>query len=179
MAIVGGAWLIYRWEREERLVPPLRPSSALIAGAAAAVVLVGSAGWLLQRHYLENRYADSRHPNEPLQRPFADITDTPVDVLGTDESYAMFGPDLSNEVTVHNERLKLEARDPARPCEYWRRTVHPGAGYIAVANDWVYRPITREHRDEWFESDPATTVLDEDGEFSLYFHDAALDPGSC
>jgi len=179
VVLVGGAWLIFQRDREDPLVPPLRPPSSPLAVVVATVVVLGAAGWLLQRFYLDNRYVDSRHPDELLQRPFADITDSTVDVLGTDESYAMFGPDLSNHVTVHNQRLKLKARDPARPCEYWRRTIHRGAGYIVVANNWVYRPTSPEQRQAWFESDPATTVLEEQGDFSVYYHDAALDSSAC
>ncbi len=179
VAIVGGAWIMVQFDNEEHLVPRPPAGTALKAGTAAVVVVVGAAGWLLQDHYLENRYVDSRHPDEPLQRPFGDVTDSAVDVLGTSDVYAMFGPDLSNEVTVLNERLRIGSTEPVRPCEYWRRTIHQGAGYIAVANNWLYRPSSPEQRAKWFENDPSVEILHEEGEFSVYYHDAALDPTTC
>lgn len=146
---------------------------------AAVVVVVGVGGWFLQRHYLENRYLDSGLPEDQLYRPFHDIADSHVDVFGTREPYPMFGPDLSNHVTVWNDQLDPAAPQPTDRCRFWREALEPGPGYIAVGNAWLLRQITPRQRAAWFGQDPSVIPIVDTGEFSVYYHDRALDPSRC
>lgn len=69
------------------------------AGAAALVLAIG-AGYPVQRHYLENRYAEPSFTAPGLNATFAwarDVSDSRIATTST-RQYPLFGTDLSNQV---------------------------------------------------------------------------------
>jgi len=75
--------------------------SGLVAGiATVAVVLAVGIGYPVQRHYLENRYADPSFTAPGLNAAFAwarDVSDARIATTST-RQYPLFGTDLSNHV---------------------------------------------------------------------------------
>lgn len=174
IAVVGGVW---SWLRRASWRLPWRPGAAPVGLTLALMAVVG--GWFLQRHYVANRYVDTGLDEEALHRPFTALRGTAVDVLGTVETYVMFGPDLSNRVTVWNEYLEPTNPAPRDPCRFWRRVVGTEQGYVAISNGWLLRDISPAERAEWFEHDSAVTTVVDTGDMTVYFHDRRLDPRDC
>jgi hypothetical protein len=71
-----------------------------VAGGAAALVLAVAVGYPVQRHYLENRYADPSFTAPGLNAAFAwarDVSDARIATTST-RQYPLYGTDLSNRV---------------------------------------------------------------------------------
>ena len=96
-------------------------------GAAIGVVVVG--GWFAQDAYLRHRYVDAGLPTDALNEHFRSVRDASVAVFGTDDTFPMFGLDLSNDVR--------RGDDPpfelgAEPCRTWREQLD-GDDYVVIA----------------------------------------------
>ncbi len=175
--VLAGAWW---WSPERRRLTWMTlPPRLLTSAVAAAVVVSVIGGWFLQRHYLENRYLDSGLEEDVIHRPFGRVSDSHVDVVGEDLSYAMFGSDLSNDVTLWNDQLDGLTTEPVDACRFWRAALEPGPGYIAVGTSWLRREITPEERAQWFGRDPAVIPIINDGAVGVYYHDRPLSPSLC
>lgn len=128
---------------------------------------------------MSHRYADGSHPESRLHEPLLTVTGARVDVIGTDETYPFFGPDLSNTVDSFNAAVSIDTPPPDAPCRYWRRTLSAEPAYLAVMNGWLYRAISPEDRERWFASDSAMRTIDDGDGFSVYRHERPLDPAEC
>lgn len=170
VAVVSGFAVLVRRARSRR--------SRLAVGAAACVTCL-LAGWPVQIHYLERRYAEAGLPDDPLNGFFRTVSGAHVDVLGTPETYPMFGADLTNVVRNHSDRLLLDQPWPEDVCRYWRRELQ-GADLVALSSfGFAMHHLSPEDRHLIFETDPAVSVRFNDGARTVYEIDGALDPSRC
>ena len=95
--------------------------------AIAALVVVGA--WFAQDAYLENRYVDAGLPTDALNEHFRSVRDSDVAVFGTDDTFPMFGLDLSNDVRRGDD--PPFALGP-EPCRTWREQLD-GYDEVVVA----------------------------------------------
>jgi hypothetical protein len=107
----------------------------VIAAAAAAVVLLVAIGYPLQRHYLENRYANAGKPEEQIPgmalnsayRWARSITDARIGLVGTTAGFAgygFYGTDLSNHVEYLGEEGPHGAFNALQTCAAFRRAMN-------------------------------------------------------
>lgn len=146
-------------------VPSVR---ATLAVASAALVVTG--GWFVQRQFFDHRYVDTGLGKDLLDEHFRDVRGARVAVVGTDDTYPLFGADLSNDVR--------RADEPAfdfSSCAAWRERLS-SFDYVAVATVtfgfYVLPPP------EVFATD-AFTFVEGEGATSVYRVDGPLDPSTC
>ena len=99
-----------------------RRRSALGAGAARASLVV-ALGYPVQRHYLENRYADPTFTTPGLNAAFAwarDVSDARIATTST-RQYPLFGTDLSNHVQFIGDEHPHGGFDAPTTCRAWRQ----------------------------------------------------------
>jgi hypothetical protein len=111
-----------------------------LAGATAALVLVVAIGYPIQRHYLENRYADPSFTTPGLTAAFAwsrDVTGSRIATTST-RQYPLFGTDLSNQVQfIGKEQPHGGFKAPAT-CRAWRKQLNAGDyGYVVASRDRI------------------------------------------
>ena len=165
--------------------PRLLPRSALGAGLAAMLAVGVGAGYLVQRHYLDERYRD-----DPLA--FAlDLTDTRIAVVGFVRTYPLFGNELSNRVEQVARRGPHGAFLPIRSCRAWRAALAAGNYRYAVTSPPLlpYSPEgvifgaafdpKRSPEAAWTRTDPAATPVVRDGRITVFRLDGAPDPSAC
>jgi hypothetical protein len=108
--------------------------------ALAALLLAVGIGYPVQRHYLENRYADPSFTAPGLNAAFAwsrDISDARIATTST-RQYPLFGTDLSN----HVQYLGLEQPDggfkaPAN-CQQYLQLLEEGSyDYVVATGDRI------------------------------------------
>jgi hypothetical protein len=126
-----------------------------------AALLVG-AGYPVQRHYLENRYANPAFTTPGLNAAFKwaqSITDARIATTST-RQYPLYGPDLSNHVDYIGEEQPHGGFTTPTTCQAWRRLLNAGNyDYAITTRDRIepgkppYPPTSR-----WTES-PSTTVV--------------------
>jgi hypothetical protein len=162
-AAVGAAFVVGR----------CRPAIAW-AGVGCVVLLVGGGGWLAQDTYLRNRYVDVGLENDSLNELFRDVRDARVGVFGTDDTYPMFGLDLSNDVRRGDDPPFEVGLDV---CRTWRERL-AGYDYVALAGSpdaFGFYPMPPP---EVFD-DPAASVVLADEANSVYRIDGTLDVEAC
>jgi hypothetical protein len=159
------------------------PGRRLLAaiGLGLVVVAVGL-GYPVQRHYLDNRYADPGFTAPGLNAAFAwsrTISGARIATTST-RQYPLFGTDLSNRVQfVGLERPHGGFVAPSS-CRAWRRAVNAGDyDYVVASRDRLeggrppYPPTAR-----WTEGPQATVVLRK--EPTIVFRlSGPLDPSAC
>jgi hypothetical protein len=101
---------------------PVGARRGLVAGiASAAFLLAVAVGYPVQRHYLENRYADPSFTAPGLNAAFAwarDVSNARIATTST-RQYPLFGTDLSNQVQyLGTERPHGGFESPATCREY-------------------------------------------------------------
>ncbi len=99
----------------------------VVVSLAPVVLVVG--GWLAQDAYLRNRYVDAGVPNDAINEYFRSVRGSRVAVFGTDDTYPMFGLDLSNDVRRGDDPPFDPGTDP---CQTWRTRLG-GSDYVAIA----------------------------------------------
>jgi hypothetical protein len=165
--------------------PRVLPRAALGAGLAAVLAVGVGAGYLVQRHYLDERYRD-----DPLA--FArDLTDTRIAVVGFVRTYPLFGDELSNRVEQVARRGPHGAFLPIRDCRGWRAALAAGNYRYAVTSPPLL-PYSaegvifgaafdpkRSPEAAWTRTDPAATPVVRDGRITVFRLDGAPDPAGC
>jgi len=153
-----------------------------VAALAGVLVLAVAIGYPVQRHYLENRYAEPTFSAPGLDAAFAwarDVSDARVATTST-RQYPLFGTDLANRVEfVGRERAHGGFEAPAT-CRQWRRELNDGEyDYVVTSRDRIeggkpsYPETTR-----WTESPQATPVLKEPPTVVFRLR-GELDPAAC
>ena len=158
-------------------------SRGWLVGAAAAFVLAAVVvGYPVQRHYLEQRYADPTFSAPGLDAAFAwasDITDARIATTST-RQYPLFGTDLSNHVQfVGSERPHGGFGAPAT-CRAWREELNKGDyDYVIATRDRLepgkppYPPQAR-----WTEGPGAKPILRKPPTV-VFQLTGKLDPSTC
>lgn len=155
-----------RWDREEvrtprppalsRLLPPLGKKGDVgrerggahrsapsrlrlpLAFAACLVALAVAAGYPVQRHYLQRRYADPGFAAPGLNAAFAwarDVSGARIATTST-RQYPLFGADLSNRVQYVGVHTPHGGFVAPSTCRAWRRLLAAGDyDYVVASRD--------------------------------------------
>jgi hypothetical protein len=134
-----------------------------LAGGALAALIAIAIGYPVQRHYLENRYANPTFAAPGLNEAFkrADgISDSRIATTST-RQYPLFGADLSNHVQYIGEERPHGGFTAPATCPQWRRLLDEGHyDYAVTTRDRIepgkppYPPTTR-----WTEGPGARPIL--------------------
>ena len=165
--------------------------SGLAAAAAAALIIV-IAGYPLQRHYLQRRYAFQPGVSS-LARTWAifrGIREARVGVIGTFGgffSYPYFGLDVSNEVRYVATRGAHGSFTTITSCPAWRRAVNTGHFRYLVTtparDPWRPRPLHLSPEARWTAGDPAAHLMyarQASGQrIAVFGIDGQLNPAGC
>jgi hypothetical protein len=141
----------------KRGTPHARPIALALLVTAIAI------GYPVQRHYLQNRYANPTFATPGLNAAFkwADgISDARIATTST-RQYPLFGTDLSNHVQYVGEEAPHGGFIAPSTCRQWRRLLNEGHyDYVVTSRDRIeqgkppYPPTTR-----WTEGLGATPIL--------------------
>jgi len=148
-----------------------RARPLVVALAVAAILL---AGWPLQRTYLRHRYVDAELALDPIYGYFADVSGARVALFGADESFPLFGRDLSNEVRRGDAwRIRLAGDD----CRGWRRHLGDRYDHIVLA-DFGFSVYVKPEL--WvIADDPSAVEVLADDAGHVFRLSAPLDPDRC
>jgi hypothetical protein len=121
---------------------------AVLALAVAAIAI----GYPIQRHYLQNRYANPAFAAPGLNAAFKwanGITDARIATTST-RQYPLYGTDLSNHVQYVGEHQAHGGFTTPTTCQQWRRLLSAGHyDYVVTSRDRIepgkppYPPTTR------------------------------------
>jgi len=137
---------------------------ARVAVVAAAVLALLLAGYPLQKHYLNNRYAYQPGVSylAPVWARFRTIHDARVGIVGTFGgffSYPLYGLDDSNRVQYIGQHGAHGSFTPITTCARWRAQLNSDhLNYIITTparDPWHPRRLQPSPEDQWTASDPA------------------------
>jgi hypothetical protein len=140
-----------------RGTPHARAVAALAIFVAAIAI-----GYPVQRHYLQNRYANPTFAAPGLNAAFkwADAISNARIATTSTRQYPLFGTDLSNHVQYIGEERSHGGFTAPSTCKQWRRLLNEGHyDYVVTSRDRVepdkppYPPTTR-----WTEGLGATPI---------------------
>ena len=136
-----------------------------LVGATVAVLLVTAIGYPVQRHYLENRYADPTFTTPGLNAAFAwsrDVSSSRIATTST-RQYPLFGTDLSNQVQFIGKEQPHGGFKAPTTCQAWREQLNAGNyDYVVASRDRIepgkpaFPPQAR-----WTEGSAAKPILKE------------------
>jgi hypothetical protein len=137
-----------------------RPALATIA--AGAVLLAVGAGWIEQRRYLDNRYADPHFAAPGLNAAFewaGDLRDQRIATTAT-RQYPLWGTELSNHVQYAGVHRPHAGFVRASSCEQWRGLLNAGDyDYVVASLDRVDRGGPSFPSEVGWTSDPNAAVV--------------------
>jgi hypothetical protein len=170
-------------------------AAALVLGAAAAlVVALVAIGYPLQRHYLENRFADDGTADEQIPgmhlnnayRWARGVEDARIGLAGTTAGFAgygFYGTDLSNRVRYLGEDGPHGAFNALPTCAAFRSAVNDAdLDYLVTApflnflhpGDPVESPEAR-----WLRGERAVRPIQRSGPVTVWKVEGDLSPGAC
>jgi hypothetical protein len=161
------------------------PRPAIGIGAAAVVAVGLAGGFLEQRHYLDDRYAN---PSGAIAEPgqdsaFAWARDVHGASIGTItiRQYPLYGTDLSNRVQYVGRRGSGDSFTRIESCPGWRHALNAaGYDYVVTGLNFPTRNgPKRPPEAAWTAGDPAAHRVLRDGSVSVFRLDGELDPGAC
>jgi hypothetical protein len=104
----------------------------------AVLAVFAVVGYPVQRHYLENRYADPTFTTPGLNAAFAwsrDVSDARIATTST-RQYPLFGTDLSNRVAFVGEERPHGGFEPPTTCRRYRQLLNDGNyDYVIASRD--------------------------------------------
>jgi hypothetical protein len=172
-ALCASAMHARRWEPPRTLVAP----TVLLLVLVAAVV-----GYPVQRHYLDNRYANPGFSAPGLNAAFGWSRSISGARIGTTSTrqYPLFGTDLSNEVQFVGIPRSHGGFVAPPSCPAWRRAINAGGyDYVVASRDRIepgkpaYPPTAR-----WTEG-PSTTVILRKPPTVIFKLNGPLPPSTC
>ncbi|HMJ73252.1 MAG TPA: hypothetical protein VK471_07825 [Solirubrobacterales bacterium] len=162
--------------RRDRTRGPLAPVALALLVVAIAI------GYPVQRHYLENRYANPSFATPGLNAAFkwADGVSGARIATTSTRQYSLFGTDLSNHVQYIGEEAPHGGFVAPSTCQQWRRLLSKGHyDYVVASRDRVepgkpsYPPTTR-----WTEG-PQATPISKTPPTVVFKLKGPLDPSAC
>jgi hypothetical protein len=147
-------------------------------GLAVAVAV----GYPVQRHYLENRYADPSFTTPGLNAAFrwarsvsgADIATTST------RQYPLFGTDLSNRVEFVGEKRPHGGFLAPASCRAWRRLLDQGEyDYVVASRDRIEPGKPPFPRTAGWTEGPGATVVLREPPTVVFKLNRRLDPSGC
>jgi hypothetical protein len=157
-----------------------RTGLALIGGATAVVAIV--AGYVVQREYLRDRYANPAFTAPGLDAAFkwaTPISEARIATTST-RQYPLFGADLSNRVEFVGEERSHGGFVAPTTCRAWRLLLDDGDyDYVVASRDRLEpgKPPYPETA-RWTEGPNATVILRKPPTV-VFKINAPLDPSSC
>jgi hypothetical protein len=169
--------------------------TVLVVGAAAGLVVVLVAiGYPLQRHYLENRFANTGSADERIPGMHLDdayrwargVEDARIGLAGTTAGFAgygFYGTDLSNRVHFLGEDGSHGAFNAISTCAAFRTAVNDAdLDYLVTApylnflhpGDPIESPEAR-----WLRGESAVRPLRRSGPVTVWKVEGELSPGAC
>ncbi len=159
-----------------REIPHGRLAVLLLVAASIAV------GYPVQRHYLQDRYANPTFATPGLNAAFKwanGISDARIATTST-RQYPLYGTDLTNHVQYIGEEQPHGGFTSPTTCRQWRRLVNEGNyDYVVTSKDRVepgkppYPPTTR-----WTEA-PQATPISKTPPTVVFKLSGPLDPSAC
>jgi hypothetical protein len=169
-------------------------TAALLGAAAALVVLLAAIGYPLQRHYLENRFAnegtaDEQIPGMHLNSAYRwarGVEDSRIGLAGTTVGFArygFYGTDLSNRVRYLGENGPHGGFDAIPSCMAFRTAVNEAdLDYLVTApflnflhpGDPIESPEAR-----WLRGETVVRPIQRSGPVTVWKVDGELSPGNC
>jgi hypothetical protein len=150
---------------------------------AVAVLLTAIAiGYPIQRHYLQNRYANPTFAAPGLNATFKwanGIADARIATTST-RQYPLYGTDLSNHVQYVGEPQSHGGFTAPTTCQQWRRLLNEGHyDYIVTTRDRIEtgKP-TYPQSTRWTEGPEATPILHTPPTVVFKLR-SPLDPSAC
>ena len=143
-----------------------------VLGGAAAAVAVGG-GWWLADYSEDHRFRDAGLFLDSANEFFRDVSDSRVGLFGSNESYPLFGVDLSNDVTTDADDPEGEEM-PVEECRRRRAEMGNTFDYVVLT---AYGFGRGEFPAEaWIAEDPAARLKLRDGVTSVWRIAGPLDP---
>jgi hypothetical protein len=150
--------------------------------AIAALLLAIAAGYPIQRHYLQSRYASPSFTTPGLNAAFKwsrNVSNARIATTST-RQYPLFGTDLSNHVAYIGTEGPHGGFEPPPTCRAWRRELNAGHyDYVVATRDRIepgqplYPPTAR-----WTEA-PGVEVVLRKPPTVVFRLEGPLDPSSC
>jgi hypothetical protein len=144
---------------------------AAVGMLAVGLVVVG--GWRSERYYLDHRYVDAGLHMDGVHEYFRGVSHSRVAVLGTIETYPMFGLDSSNDTTNVLRTLYPQETE----CRDWRFTLAGRFDYV-VLTEFGFASYPKP-RLSILEDDVAASKVARDGNSVVFRLAAPLDPTTC
>jgi hypothetical protein len=159
-----------------------RTRGPLALGALGVLLLAIAVGYPVQRHYLENRYANPTFAAPGLNSAFEwadDISDARIATTST-RQYPLYGTDLSNRVQYIGEEQPQGGFTAPTTCRQWRHLLNAGHyDYVVTSRDRIepgklpYPAATR-----WTEGLGVETILRKPPTV-VFKLKGPLDPSAC
>lgn len=159
-----------------------RPRGPLVAAVPLALLAAIAIGYPVQRHYLENRYANPSFADGGLNAAFkwaAPLSDARVATTST-RQYPLFGTDLSNHVQFVGKEQPNGGFTAPTSCKQWRRTLNAGHyDYVVTTRDRIEpgKPLYPDST-RWTEGLGVEEVLREPPT-AVFKLKGPLDPAAC
>jgi hypothetical protein len=165
----------------DRTRGPLAVRPPLIAGALVLLATI-AIGYPVQRHYLENRYANPTFAASGLNAAFAwadSISDARIATTST-RQYPLYGTDLSNHVQYVGEEQPHGGFTAPTTCRQWRHLLNTGHyDYAVTSRDRLERgKPTYPASTRWTEGLGAEEILRKPPTV-VFKLKGPLDPASC
>ncbi len=155
---------------------------AVAAGLGLALIAAVAVGYPVQRHYLENRYADPSFTAPGLNDAFAwarDVSNVRIATTST-RQYPLYGTNLSNEVEFVGIKRPHGGFVAPSTCRQWRRLLNAGNyDYVVTSRDRIEPnrpPYPSTAR--WTEGPEAKLILREPPTIVFQLTDP-LNPSGC
>jgi len=168
--------------------------AAIAAGVAVLAIALVALGYPLQRHYLENRFANTgskeeRIPGMDLDSAYRwarDVDHSRIGLVGTTAGFAGYGfdgTDLTNRVTYLGQEGPHGAFNAIPSCAAFRAAVNDAQlDYLVTApflnflhpGDPIDSPEAR-----WLRGEPAVRPLQREGAVTVWEVRGPLDPTAC
>ena len=165
----------------------------LAAGAAALALAVVAIGYPVQRHYLEQRFANEvaaeSIPGMDLDSAYRwarDVEGARIGLAGTTAGfleYGFFGTDLTNRVVYLGERAPHAAFWPLATCRSFRAAVNEaGLDYLVTSPYLNFlapgQPVDSPEA-RWLRGESAVEPILRSGRVTVWRVDGRLDPAAC
>jgi hypothetical protein len=159
-----------------------RPARGWGLVLVGVVLLAVAVGYPVERHYLQERYADPSFTTPGLNAAFAwsrDVSGARIATTST-RQYPLFGTDLSNRVQFLGTETAHGGFESPANCRAWRRQLNAGDyDYVVASRDRIEKgkpPYPPQAK--WTEGPQATVVLRE-APTVVFRLDGELDPAAC
>ncbi len=153
-----------------------------VVGGIGVVLVLVAIGYPVQRHYLQNRYADPSFTTPGLNAAFhwsRNISNARIATTST-RQYPLFGTDLSNQVDYIGEEHPHGGFTPPSTCRQWRELINAGHyDYVVTSRDRIEPGKPTYPPTAAWTADPGAEVILRTPPTVVYKLRTPLDPSRC